>query len=88
MSYSRWITSRWYTYWTSILEEENYDTATFCICRFEKSLYFTAKEIREDIGKCISEVKKEETNATDEELEELKNYMIEFLIDVETEYKN
>lgn len=86
MAYSRWIFSRWYTFWAAG-HKESYDDAIFCICRFDGDINFTAKELREDLDKCINKVRKEEINVTLEELKELEGYVKEFLLDVEKEFK-
>jgi hypothetical protein len=81
MSYSRWLGSEWYTYWMSQPKEtENRDTALFDICTVQ---CFTAKELRENIDKCLQDVKK---ICPEGDLEELKVYMKRFLKDVDEEY--
>ena len=89
MSYSRWGNSYWYTFWhTQDETTENYDTATFCICSFKKDITFTAKQLREQLERCIDTVRIKDRRASKEELEELKIYMNKFLIDVEKDYGN
>ena len=85
MSYSRWINSYWYTFWKA-QEEETYDTAIFCICRFESDINFTSKQLREQFEKCIDTIKMKERKASEEALNEVAGYMCEFLKDVEEEY--
>lgn len=87
MSYSRWSNSYWYTYWM-VTENETYDTATFCICRFEENITFTAKALREKFDKCLDKVKIKERQADTEEFDELAIYMHRFLKDVDAEYLN
>ena len=84
MSYSRWGgrgSGNWYTFWHSQDDEtENRDTAIFCICCVYN---FTAKDIRDDIDKCLDIVKGKDP---DGDLNELKRYMLEFLKDVDDMY--
>lgn len=82
MSYSRWGTSRWYTYW-AINEKENYDTAEFCICGL---VSFSAKQLRENIDRCLSTILSKDKEATNEEMDELANYICRFLNEVDKEY--
>jgi len=84
MSYSRWIGSTWYTFWSAQSDEtENRDTAVFEICAV---CSFTAKELRNDMDKCISIVKRLQENVEETELDELRIYMFRFLKDVNDEY--
>lgn len=62
MAYSRWTTSRWYTFWASqSLNDENEpitkDEQMFAICDFGESPGFTYKQLTDDIDKCLQEVK-------------------------------
>ena len=64
MSYSRWSTSVWYTYWTCFSEDCKFKLPTarlkhnqvFEICDFRKNMFFTYKEITEDVAACIERV--------------------------------
>lgn len=88
MAYSRWMFSRWYTFWAAGQNKnDDYGNATFCICRFDGDITFTAKELRDDINKCMNKVRKEEVNVTLNEIKELEGYVREFLFDVEQEFK-
>jgi hypothetical protein len=97
MSYSRWINSFWYTYWACPAEEykDSRDAQRFDICGIKS---YTYKELKDDLDGCIEGLKaymkengpkqdKKYTfvpeTATDEEFEELKGYMKEFMRDVE-----
>ncbi len=56
MSYSRWITSDWYTFWCTQDEStENRDTAIFEICTVAS---FTAEQLRKHLDDCMEHVKK------------------------------
>jgi hypothetical protein len=105
MAYSRWLTSRWYTFWSWTPSEEP-DDQIFQICEFGGGIGFTYKEIKEDIDDCLKRViehlkEPKDTKIfnseiirfvgplpTDSEVEELKGYMREFLIDVEKSEEN
>ena len=84
MSYSRWIGSTWYTFWSAQNDEtENRDTARFEICAVHN---FSAKEIRDDMDRCIDTIKQLQENVSERELDELRVYMFRFLNDVNEEY--
>lgn len=89
MSYSRWGyrgSGHWYTFWAAQIIEENetYDNAELVICLI---CSFCAKELRDNIDRCILTVSSIDPKATPEELDELRVYMGEFLNDVDQEYK-
>jgi hypothetical protein len=87
MSYSRWSNSYWYTFWQTQDEAtENYDSAVFCICRFEEDITFKAKTLREQLDRCVDTVRLKDRYASEEELEELASYMTNFLEDVDEVY--
>jgi hypothetical protein len=116
MSYSRFGTSIWYTFWTSKSPDGFFSKGEqlFEICD-SHSYYVSYKEVVEDIDRVLSDVKlfysedrpgkifdhvDSETNAltyidwvypaknpTDEEMEELKGYMLTFVQDVDEHYK-
>jgi len=84
MSYSRWSNSTWYTFWlVQDPKTENRDTAIFCICGV---CNFTAKELLDDVGKCIATLRDMDHKYTVEELNELKLYIFRFLDDVNKDY--
>jgi len=89
MAYSRWCGSYWYTFWCVQWDGtvETRDNAKFDVnCQ----LLFTAKELRTDMERCLQDVRKvcerNLTEPTDEEMSELKEYMEEFLADVDERY--
>lgn len=91
MSYSRWLTSYWYTYWQIAADEtkENRDTALFCICNLGgDNIVFTAKELRDDRDGCIQHVASQDMHATIDELNELNIYMNSFIYDVDKHYSS
>ena len=85
MSYSRWIQSRWYTYWQvhprDSVETRNNAIFTICGC-----MSFPASEIRDHMNLCLGRVKAKDEEASDLEIAELRVYMAEFLEDIEKEY--
>lgn len=89
MAYSRWSTSVWYTFWhVGYGEEETADTAIFTICGVGN---FTAKQIRDDISKCICDVQwltreDRHNQPTKDQLIELEGYMVQFLQSVDRKY--
>ncbi len=84
MSYSRWSNSKWYTFWCVSPEgvETNRDNALFEICGVKT---FTAKNLRENLGKCMAEVMEVEP-CEEEEIKELRGYAIDFLSAVDREH--
>lgn len=89
MAYSRWLGSRWYTYWAGQNDAtENHDTALFTVCDV---VSWTAKQLRDDLELCISEAVDKETQrrckpVTAADTEELRQCIREFLADVDQEY--
>jgi hypothetical protein len=89
MSYSRWLTSTWYTFWETPANEadENRDTASFCICTLmDDTLHFSAKALRENRAECLALVREYCPLNTEEEIIELNTYMDHFIKDVDVEY--
>ena len=102
MAYSRWLTSRWYTFWADSPSEVK-EEQVFQICEFGGSMNFTYTEISEDLDKCIDDVIlfqrtkrkiqiKEELveigpfTVYDSDIEELRGYMREFIEHMDEEY--
>ncbi len=92
MSYSRWGGSYWYTFWSVQPDgvKETRDNALFEICTVTS---FTAKQLRDDIDRCLVEVTKrcyENRNVTrmplSSEMLELREYMEEFVSDMDERY--
>ena len=85
MSYSRWSTSFWYTYWMSLItESDKKDDQMFMIQCISN---FTYKELIDDIDKCISKVRKEcnELPVKETDFVELKTLMSLFIEDVKND---
>jgi hypothetical protein len=117
MSYSRWSTSTWYTFWSASSPNGLFDKdeQVFEICDAPESYYVTYKRIKHDPDVVIEDVRwffsqdrpgkifdgvDPETkkfvyvdwvypakNPTDEELEELKGYMLEFVKDMDEHFR-
>jgi hypothetical protein len=82
MSYSRWVQSRWYTFWHNtdslVRNKQIFD---ICGC-----VDFTYEQLTENIEKCLDiayEIEKkmchEDAQPTLEEREELRGYMNQFI---------
>ena len=82
MSYSRWGSSHWYTFWASQPdgEIENADSQRFEICAVAS---FTGKQLREDLEGCLAEVQSIDPVGP---IDELREYMEEFLQDMQKQY--
>lgn len=96
MAYSRWSNSRWYTYW------EQCDTAqfkfptqklkncqTFTILDLPGTKITYGELIEKGIYKVLQEVEDSYFGEyiTDEEMFELKEYILDFMIDVDKHFK-
>lgn len=83
--YSQWGDSSWYTFWRAQPKGyvEDRDTAIFEICDVAE---FSARELRNDLNGCALNAASLVRYATTDQVEELKEYMIEFLCDVDAEY--
>ena len=89
MVYSEWGikgSGHWHTFWAAPIKKnsETYDNAELMICMI---CSFGAKELRDDIDKCLLTVKHIDPKATPEKLNELRGYMGEFLKEVDQEYE-
>ena len=75
MSYSRWISSDYYTYWMSAKVYDKFDELFACHLDIERAKYLTYTECRKIVEENDPEYDKE-----------LKGYMKQFMKDVDTEY--
>lgn len=58
MSYSRWLTSRWYTFWSAKgPDSDKKNDQIFEICELGPALSFTYAQLTSDIDKCLEQVK-------------------------------
>ncbi len=84
MSYSRWCHSVWYTFYnTSGGKRKN--SKKFTICDVKD---FTYEELRKGTKKAIEKVKKIRPDYTKKEYDELRGYMLDFLCEVNDEFKD
>ena len=116
MSYSRWTSSIWYTFWSSSSPNDIFKKdQIFEICDYD-GLEFTYQELKEDLEGCLEQVKlhysletevllneqlfvnrqgeltlfekkinKKPIKLKDNQVEELREYMLEFIKDVEND---
>lgn len=86
MSYSRWLNSKFYTYWC-ISEAKNKNDEMF-IVHSDLKVYqkFTYVECKELIESRIKLKGRMNSIDNDEEAEELQSYMKRFITDVDKEY--
>lgn len=84
LSYSRWLNSCWYTFWP-VSESNNKDEQIFEICDIDSNLRFTYRELKTNIDFCIEtvKIKYEKLCFRNSDYEELKEYMEQFIEDVE-----
>jgi hypothetical protein len=97
MSYSRWITSIWYTYWSASSEETKYKLPTkklkynqvFDICDFPSYSITYGDLMTKDLNTILKEVKEYyiDKNPTEDELYELSEYLMRFVDDVNDHFK-
>jgi hypothetical protein len=91
MSYSRWSNSFWYTFWLATPEDTPMEDQQFSI---DCENHFSYKNLKNDMDMCINNIRKyyEEGEfsrlPSEEEYEELRGYMQEFVRDIEEEYLN
>lgn len=94
MSYSRWGNSRWYTFWTTMSPEikglfpskKVKNGQLFEICDDPVHHISYGELTNKPINKTLSEIQLK-YNCTNEELDELKGYLLAFKVDVDNEFK-
>jgi len=83
MSYSRWLNSRWYTFWCST----NSDAKDDQVFNIDCDITFTYAELKKDIKECLKKVREKhgemERWELDEVYRELEKYMRQFMKNVE-----
>jgi len=83
MAYSRWSNSRWYTIYLASGEKEK-SKQVFSICGVT---HFTYDQLMKNLEECLKDtVNKCDFIPDQKEIEELREYMREFLKDVEEEF--
>ena len=91
MSYSRWTTSIWYTYWSADSDSsKGRDGQIFEICTIRP---FTYAELKENLRGCVDmavSIYNAGANpgygATPSDIDELRGYMKEFMEDIEEKF--
>jgi len=84
MSYSRWITSYWYTFWNESESGEKKEDQVLTVMGSEfRELNITYKELEDDKQSYMDEVYVTFEDIKKEELEELEDYIDAFMRDVE-----
>ena len=88
MSYSRWINSKFYTYWAANNGVYDKGDEVFLV-HHDLTTYrgFTYKECKEMIGDVLKIKGKLNFIDNDKEAEELQGYMERFVADVDKEYE-
>ena len=88
MSYSRWIDSKFYTYWASKNEVYDKEDEVFLVHHDLRSYRgFTYTECKGMIGDILKIKGKMNFVDDDSEAEELQGYMERFVADVDKEYE-
>lgn len=86
MSYSRWSTSVWYTFWTTY-SGPNKDDQTFDVCDVAA---FTYEQLRRDLDGCVARAVEIAQNGGSKigeaETTELRGYMKTFMKEVDAEF--
>ncbi len=86
MAYSRWIDSKFYTYWNSTEVYDKGDEIFICHTSIDRYHGFTYTECRELIENLIKLKGRINEIDGDEDATELQNYMKLFVKDVDEEY--
>lgn len=84
MSYSRWMDSRWYSYWAYDEDSVGRDGQVFDVCLVGR---FTYKDLKRNRKQCLNLIAHKDKSSI-AELEELSRYMDAFCKDVELEYSD
>lgn len=85
ITYSKWHkhgSNYWYTFWFTLALETR-DNTCFVIADVT---YFSAKQLRDDMDGCISEIISIDPLVDKIKINELRIYMKEFLQDIDNEY--
>lgn len=83
MSYSRWLTSSWYTFWSVSGLEDKEEQVIEIMYSIDESWRVSYKDLKKDFEGVINSMPHFFPNATGEEIEELRTYLNEFIKDVE-----
>ena len=85
MSYSRWFDSRYYTYWDASLSGKFKNNQYFTVMA-AGTFSFSYKNLNNNIEKCLDIFEKEEGFDSPAYREELKEYMKNFIDDMNIEF--
>jgi|TARA_B110000014_G_C20069532_1_gene557643 hypothetical protein len=87
MSYSRWIDSKFYTYWNSTKVYNKEDEIFICHTDIQRYYGFTYTECKKYIEDAVSVKGRINEIDDDTQAEELQRYMRQFVEDVDREYQ-
>ena len=88
MSYSRWVDSKFYTYWRSNNDLYNKEDEIFiCHTDIERYYEFSYTECRKFIEDTVSEKGRINEIDDDTQAKELQGYMRQFVEDVDKQYQ-
>ena len=88
MSYSRWLNSKFYTYWHVTSVYDKGDEIFMCHTDIQRYYGFTYTECTKFIDQ-ITTIKGKLNEVTDDkDAKELQGYMRQFIEDVDTQYKD
>ena len=86
MSYSRWTTSEFYTFWSGSGAAKKEDEEFCCMFSLDSAPHFSYNEVKDMIKNPEIMRHKITDDLLPEHLEELKGYMQQFIRDVDLEY--
>ena len=86
MSYSRWISSEFYTFWSGSGATKKEDEEFCCMFSLDSAPHFSYNEVKDMIKNPEIMRYKITDDLLPEHLEELKGYMQQFIRDVDLEY--
>jgi len=86
MSYSRWLNSKFYTYWHVTSVYDKGDEIFMCHTDIQRSHGFTYTECEKFINDTVSVKGRINEIDDNEQAEELQGYMKQFMEDVDTHY--
>ena len=87
MSYSRWLNSKFYTYWHVTSVYDKGDEIFMCHTDIQRCHGFTYTECKKFIDDSVSVKGRINEIDDDEQAEELQGYMKQFIEDVDKEYQ-
>jgi hypothetical protein len=85
MSYSRWINSSWYVFWTSSSSNKKEEQTCEIMYSVDERWSISYGELVRDFEGVMKSISHFFPNATGEEIKELRGYLLDFMDDVEKE---